>query len=217
MTQATQQAFDGLRDFSNLQWYIIPLLGLIMYVYAKEINKARLTSNWDPIYIALTFFGLDFFNETWNGYVLHLTGRSAVWTAPGETAFRVFAGWNIEIIFVFLLMGFVYYYALSEKRDKKILGLNEKWAIAIGFCIFCVFIECLLNVGGLLVWEYSWWQLSFAGIWLILLLGYFPFYAGCAVMASLKTKKAKITMLTIIYSVPIIMNILAFAVFGWNY
>ncbi|HOX15912.1 MAG TPA: hypothetical protein PLP18_07275 [Smithellaceae bacterium] len=217
MTEATQQALIGLRDFSTVQWYIIPLLGIIMYVYAIEINKSLQTKNWDPIYIALTFFGLDFINETWNGWVMFLTGKSAFWTVPGETAFRIFIGWNIEIVFTFLLMGFVYYYALSPNRDKKILGLNERWAIAIGFCIFCVFIECLLNIGGKLVWHYPWWMLSFGGIWLIFFIGYLPFYAGCAIMAGLKTKKAKLTMLAVIYAVPIVMNILALGIWGWNY
>jgi hypothetical protein len=45
--------------------------------------------------------GVDFFNETWNGWVMHFTQRSAFWTTPGETALRVMVGWNIEIIFMF--------------------------------------------------------------------------------------------------------------------
>lgn len=217
MTEATQQALIGLRDFSTLKWYVIPLLGIIMYIYAIEINKARETKNWDPILVALTFFGLDFFNETWNGWVMVLSGKSAFWTAPGETAFRVFVGWNIEIIFIFLLMGFVYFYALSRNRDITILGVNERWFIAVSFCIFCIFIECLLNIGNILVWEYPWWELSFGGLGLIFLLGYFPFFGGCAIMAGLKRMKSKLIMLSIIYAVPIAMNILAFGIFDWHY
>lgn len=217
MTDATELALTGLRDFTSLKWYIIPLLGIIMYIYSIEINKARLTKNWDPILVALTFFGLDFFNETWNGWVMVLSGRSAVWTAPGDTAFRVFVGWNIEIIFIFLLMGFIYYYALSEKRDLKIFGLNERWAIAIAFCLLSVFIECLLNIGNILIWEYTWWNLSFRGLWLLFIFGYFPFFGGCAVMAGLKTMKNKIIMLAIIYTIPVLMNILALGAFGWVY
>jgi hypothetical protein len=127
MSEATKQALDGLRDISSLKWYVIPLLAIVFYIYTKEIGKARRTHNWDAVLAGLTVFGLDFFNETWNGWVMVLTGRSALWTAPGETALRTTVGWNIEIMFMFLLLGIVYYHSLSETKDKKILGINEKW------------------------------------------------------------------------------------------
>ena len=126
MTEATIRALEGLRDLTTLEWYIIPLLLVVLYIYTQEINKARDSGNWNPVFAALTVLGLDFFNETWNGWVMALTGYSAVWTVPGPTALRVFVGWNIEIIFMFSLLGFAYYYFLSKNQDKKILGLNEK-------------------------------------------------------------------------------------------
>lgn len=216
MTEATKQALTGLRDFSTLKWYIIPLLCFVFYIYMKEARKASRNHNWDPILAALTVFGLDFFNESWNGWVLVFTGRSALWTAPGDTALRVTVGWNIEIIFMFLVLGFVYYYSLSEKKDKKILGINEKWAVAIGYSIICVAVECILNRGGLLIWEYPFWNFSFAGIWLIFLIGYFIFFLGALIIISLKKMKSKLTMLGIIYALPIIMSIIA-GVMGWRY
>ena len=216
MTEATKQALTGLRDFSTLKWYVVPLLCIVFYFYTKEIRKARQTRNWDAVLAALTVFGLDFFNESWNGWVLVFTGRSALWTAPGDTALRVTVGWNIEIIFMFLLLGYVYYYSLSETRDKKILGINEKWAVAIAYTIICVAVECILNYGGLLIWEYPFWNRTFAGVWLILIIGYFIFFLGALIMISLKKMKSKLTMLGIVYSVPIAMNIIA-SVLGWRY
>lgn len=216
MTEATKQALTGLRDFSTIKWYIIPLLCIVFYVYMKEVNKAKQTRNWDAVFAALAVFGLDFFNESWNGWVLTLTGRSAVWTAPGDTALRVTVGWNIEIIFMFLLLGFVYYYTLSETRDKKILGINEKWAVAIGYTIICVAVECILNNGGLLIWEYPFWKFSFTGIWLIFLIGYFIFFLGALIIISLKSMKSKLTMLGVIYAVPVAMNVIA-GILGWTY
>jgi hypothetical protein len=62
-----------------LKWYFIPLLA------------------------GLTLFGMDFFNETWIGWVLVLSGRSAFWTASGGTALRTLVGWNIEIMFIFAI------------------------------------------------------------------------------------------------------------------
>ncbi|MDA3895861.1 MAG: hypothetical protein PF482_06925 [Desulfobacteraceae bacterium] len=217
MTEATLQALDGLRDLSMIKWYIIPLLMIVLYIYAKEIKLARFSGNWNAVFAGLTLFGVDFFNETWNGWVMVLTERSAFWTAPGDTALRTMVGWNIEIIFMFLISGIVYYHTLSESTTEKILGIPEKWVWAIGFSAFAVFVECLLNAGGHLVWEYPFWERSFKGVWLIFFFGYFHFFCAIILVISLKTMKNKIITMSIIYAVPTIMNILAFGFFGWNY
>ncbi len=217
MTPATQQALNGLSDLSMIKLYIIPLLAIVCYIYTREIKDARQTKNWNAILAGLTIFGVDFFNETWNGWVMHLTGRSAVWTTPGDTALRTLVGWNIEIMFMFLIMGIIYYHTLSESTKEKILGIPEKWFWAIGYSAFCVFVECLLNIGGELVWEYPFWCLSFKGVWLIFLIGYFHFFCFAILVISLKSMKAKLTTVGIIYAVPVIMNILAFGFWGWRY
>jgi hypothetical protein len=217
MTEATQQALCGLRDLSTIKWYIIPLLAIVAYIYTKEVKEAHKTKDWNAVLAGLTIFGVDFFNETWNGWVMYLTQRSAFWTAPGDTALRTLVGWNIEIMFMFLLLGIIYYHSLSESKKMKILGLPEKWFWAIGFSVFCVFIECLLNIGGQLVWEYPFWYLSFKGVWLIFFFGYFHFFCFAILVISLKSMKAKLTTVGIIYAVPILMNIIAFGFLGWRY
>ena len=217
MTPATEQALSGLRDLSMIKWYIIPLFAIVFYIYTKEIKEARQTKNWDAVLAGLTIFGADFFNETWNGWVMYLSQRSAFWTTPGDTALRTLVGWNIEIMLMFLILGIIYYHTLSESKKEKILGLPEKWFWAIGYSIFCVFVECVLNIGGQLVWEYPFWNLSFKGIWLIFLIGYFQFFFFAALVISLKSMKAKLMTVGIIYAVPIIMNILAFGFWGWRY
>ena len=173
MTEATVQALNGMRDLSMIKWYVVTLLLIVLYIYAKEIKLARSTGNWNAVFAGLTLFGVDFFNETWNGWVMHFTQRSAFWTTPGDTAFRVMVGWNIEIILMFLIGGIVYYHTLSESTTEKIMGLSEKWFWAIGYSVFAVFVECLLNAGGHLIWESSFWNLSFRGVWLIFFFGYF--------------------------------------------
>ena len=125
MTEATVQALNGLRDLTMIKWYVIPLLALIFYIYTREIKEARKTKNWNAVLAGLTVFGADFFNETWNGWVMHLTQRSAFWTTPGDTALRTMVGWNIEIMFMFLILGIIYYHTLSEKKNQKILGIGE--------------------------------------------------------------------------------------------
>ncbi len=216
-TQATQLALQGIRDLSTLQWYVIPLLALVFYVYASEIKKAREKGDWNPVIAGLTLFGMDFFNETWNGWVMVLSGRSAFWTAPGQTALRTMVGWNIEIMFMFAIAGIIFYNSLSGEKEKKIFGMPEKWVLAVGYSAFCVFVEILLNLGGHLVWEYSFWNRSFGGIWLIFLIGYFHFFAAIIIVTGFKTLKAKLIALAAIYSVPVIMNIIGFGILGWNY
>lgn len=217
MTESTVQALEGIRDLSNLKWYVIPLLAIVFYIYAKEIKLARKTKNWDAVLAGVTLFGVDFFNETWNGWVMYLTQHSAFWTAPGDTALRTMVGWNIEIMFMFAISGIVYYHTLSESGTERILKIPEKWFWAIGYAVFCVFIECILNVGGHLVWEYPFWYLSLGGVWLIFLIGYFHFYCAIILVITRKTMKTKLTLVGLIYAVPTIMNIVAFGFLGWNY
>jgi len=217
MTEATVQALNGLRDLSTLKWYVIPLLAIVMYIYAKEINDAKRTGNWNAVFCGLALFGSDFFNETWNGWVMVFSGRSAFWTAPGETALRTLVGWNIEIMFMFAIAGIIFYHSLTENKELKILGLPEKWFMAFLFSAFCVFVECLLNKGGHLVWEYPFWYRSFGGVWLIFIIGYFWFFCSCILVISLKTINAKIRFIGLLYSVPIIMNIIGLGILGWKY
>jgi len=217
MTEATQQALNGLRDFTMLKWYIIPLLAIVFYIYAKEIKSARAKGNWDAIFAGLTVFGIDFFNETWNGWVMVLSGRSAFWTAPGDTALRTMVGWNIEIMFMFMISGIIWYHSCSENKNEKILGLPNRWFWAIGYSVFCVFVEFFLNKGGLLIWEYPFWTNTLAGLPLIFLFGYLHFYAGAIFVLSRKSHLTKIKLIAGIYSIVIIMNIFGYGIMGWNY
>jgi len=61
---------------------------------------------------------------------------------------------------MFLILGIIFYHTLSESKKEKILGVPEKWFWAIGYSAFCVFIECVLNIGAACL-EYPFWNLSF--------------------------------------------------------
>jgi hypothetical protein len=217
MTPASIQALQELRDLSTIKWYVIPLLAIVFYIYTLEIKKAKESGNWNAVLAGFTVFGVDFINETWNGWVFHLTQRSAFWTTPGETALRTMVGWNIEIMFMFAILGIIFYNTLTEWKSIRILGLPEKWFWAISYALFCVFVECLLNIGGHLVWEYPWWKLSFGGVWLIFLIGYFHFFVAAIIVISIKSMKSKLIFVGVIYAVAIFMNVFAFGFLGWNY
>jgi hypothetical protein len=217
MTEASVRALEGLRDWTTLKWYVIPLLAIVIFVYVMEIRKAREGGNWDPVFAGLTLFGVDFLNETINGLILHFTGHSALWTAPGETALRTMVGWNIEIMFMFALSGIIFYYTLSPSGKQKILGLPEKWFWAVGYAAFCVVVEVFLNKGGHLVWEYPFWYRSFGGIWLIFLFGYFHFYAAIIGILAIKSYKTRALILAGLYGGTLLANIIFTRVLGWIY
>jgi hypothetical protein len=217
MTEASVQALQNLRDIATLKWYVIPLLAIVIYIYVTEIKKARETGNWEAVLAGLTLFGMDFVNESWNGWVLAIGGRSAFWTTPGDTALRTMVGWNIEIMFMFAIAGIIFYHSLSKNRDQKILGIPETWALAVGYSIFCVFVECVLNAANMLVWEYPFWYRSFGGVWLIFLFGYFHFYAAIIFMLWLKTMKRRIIFISIVYGIAIALNVIGLGIMGWVY
>ena len=52
MTEASKRALEGLRDLSTVQWYVIPLLAVVFYIYVVEIKKARKSGNWDAVFAA---------------------------------------------------------------------------------------------------------------------------------------------------------------------
>lgn len=217
MTDASIKALDTIRDISMLKWYVIPLLAIVFYIYTTEMKKARETRNWNAVFAGLTVFGMDFINETWNGWVLHFTGRSAFWTAPGDTALRTLVGWNIEIMFMFAISGIIYYNTISEDKTEKILGIPNQWFWAIGYSVFCVFVEWFLNKGGHLIWEYPFWNRSFKGVWLIFLFGYFHFYVAALLVINMKTAKAKLITVSSLYTIAVLANIYGLGIMGWRY
>lgn len=217
MTEASRAALEGMRDLTTLEWYVIPLLAIVFYIYTAEIRKARASGDWNALFAGLTIFGMDFVNETWNGWVFYLTQHSAFWTTPGKTALRTMVGWNIEIMFMFAIAGIIYYNTLSPRKEDKILGLPNRWFWAIGYAAFCVFVECFLNKGGHLVWEYPFWNRSFGGVWLIFLIGYFHFYVAALLVIGMKSNRKKIITISVIYGIAIVMNVVAFGILGWYY
>jgi len=169
-TEAALEAQRILRDASQFQWYIIPLFALVLYVYAVEIERR----NWNLVFAGLAFWGMDWFNETWNSLVFHFTGYAPVWGAPGDTAYLILIGLNIEICFMFAIAGVAFSKTLPQDPQLRILGIPNRLFLAVAGAVFCVVVEILLNLANALTWDYSWWNVQ--APWLILLLGYLPFF-----------------------------------------
>src|SRR5450759_707159 len=121
-TAASLAALKILRASSQFQWYVIPLLALVLYLYAVEIERR----NWNLVFAGLALWGVDWFNEIWNGLVFHFTQFAPVWGAPGKTAYLILIGLNIEICFMFAVAGITFSKMLPPDRKKKILGIPNR-------------------------------------------------------------------------------------------
>ena len=72
-------------------------------------------------------------------------------------------------------------------------------------------------MGGLLVWEYPWWNRTFLGVWLIFLFGYFHFYVAIIIVIGMESDKSKIITIAAIYTIAILMNVFGLGLMGWVY
>jgi len=210
MAESAQQALALLRDGSHFQWYVIPLLLIVMYIYANEVER----KNWSMVLAGLAFWLMDWFNEIWNGLVFHFNGFAPVWGTPDHgSALVLLIGLNIEITFMFSIMGIVMCKMLPSDKNLKLLGIPNRLLFAIVGSILAVFIECLLNWVGALTWEYSWWSLG--APWLIWLIGYMPFFLVSYWVFDMKTIKNKLLTVGIIGAVDIISIILFMCILNW--
>lgn len=208
-TESAAQALKILRDGSLFQWYVIPLFAFVVYVYASEIEK----KNWRLVFAGLAFWGLDWFNEIWNGLVFHFTQYAPVWGTPGKSAFVILIGLNIEICFMFAIAGIVFSKMLPTDKKLKILGLPNRLFFAIAGSIFCVVVEVLLNAVGALTWDYSWWNAR--APWLIFLVGYFYFFIGSFWIYDMTSRKKQAAIVGAIFGFDIVCLILFGAILKW--
>ncbi len=164
------RAFGILRDPAQFQWYVIPLLLFTIYVYAQQVHARR----WSVLLGGVAFWLMDWINEIWNALLYHFTQFAPAWGAPGRTAYLILIGLNIEISFMFAVMGVTALLLLPPDPRARILGISNRWFFAVVSSILCVVVEYLLNAAGQLTWEYSWWNRG--APWLIFLIGYLPFF-----------------------------------------
>ena len=204
-TSSALEALKHLRDPSTFQWYVIPLFAFVVYVYAVEIER----KNWNLVFAGLAFWGMDWFNEIWNSLVFHFTQYAPVWGASGDSAYEILIGLNIEISFMFAIAGIAFSKMLPEDKKLKIMGIPNRWFFAVVNSVFCVGVEILLNLAGVLTWDYSWWNAT-APV-LIIIFGYLTFFVVAYWVFDMKTIKKKITTVGIIFGI----DLLAILVFGF--
>ncbi|MGW5112044.1 hypothetical protein [Nocardia sp. NPDC004123] len=207
MTDHARAALELLRDSSQFKWYVIPLLLVVIYVYATEVERR----NWNVLFAGVALWGMDWFNEIWNSLVFHATGRAPVWGATGPTAYQILIGLNIEICFMFAIMGVAAAKMLPPK-EVRILGLPNRPVLIAVNSAAAVGVEVLLNKAGVLTWDWSWWHAGFP--YLIWLFGYVPFFVACFYVHDLKTVRAKAIAVGAILGIDA-LALIVFGSLGW--
>ena len=144
---------------------------------------------WNQVFAGLAFWGMDWFNEIWNGIRFHITQYAPAWGAPGHTAYLILIGLNIEICFMFAIAGIVFSKMLLTGKSAKILGIPNRWFIAVTGSAFCVVVELFLNAAGALTWDWPWWNVR--APWLIFLFGYLPFFVVAFWVHDMKEVRSK--------------------------
>lgn len=207
MTDHARVALELLRDSSQFKWYAIPLLLVVIYIYATEVERR----NWNVLFAGLALWGMDLFNEIWNSLVFHATGRAPVWGATGPTAYQLLIGLNIEICFMFAIMGVAAAKMLPPK-ETRIFGLPNRPVLIAANSAAAVGVEVLLNKAGVLTWDWSWWQADFP--YLIWLIGYVPFFVACFWVYDLPTVRAKALAVGAILGIDA-LAVVVFGTLGW--
>jgi hypothetical protein len=203
-TDAAQQAISILRDSSQFQWYVIPLFANVVLFYFLEIEKR----NWDAVFAGLALWGADWFCEIVNALIFHGTQKAPLWGAPGQTAYLLLIGLNIEISLMFAIAGIAFTKVLPKEKNRKICGLPNRLLCAMGFAAFCVFVEVLLNQAGALTWDYPWWCAR--APWLLFAGAYFPVFLFTFFVYDLKSLRNKSVIVGALYGI----NFLGLVVFA---
>jgi hypothetical protein len=208
-TDAAIEALSILRDASQFQWYVITLLLVVLYVYAVEIER----KNWSAVLAALAFWGCDWFNEIWNALVFHFTNYAAVWMAPGKTAYLILIGLNIEISMMFAIMGLVAVKILPEDKEIKMFGVPNRLFMAASLSLGCVIVEIILNVAGVLIWEYPWWSAQMPVP--IFFIGYLYFFLVAYWIYDMESMRKKVAITGTILGIDALLLVIFAGILGW--
>lgn len=208
-TEFASQALDRLRDGSHFEWYVIPLLVIVFYIYSVEIERR----NWNVLFAGLAFWGMDWFNEIWNGLVFHFTQHAPMWATPGDSAYVILIGLNIEICMMFAFMGIYGAKLLPADRSLRILGIPNRWFLAGINSAVCVIVEIFLNAVNALTWDWAWW--SARSPIPIFLFGYLHFYLVAYWVHDMQSVRSKAIIVGAIFAFDAVCLVVFGALLGW--
>lgn len=180
--EATGQALNILRSGDMFQWYVIPLLLMVLYVYANEYAKG----NYRVIAGGLALYMVHWFVEIINALIQHGFGH-ALWTVPSGTAFAIMVGVGIEISLMFSIAGIVVCKLLPEDPALKILGVNNRLFFSVVNAALASILEIFLVRTPAFVWVYEWW-----GAFPVFITVYIPFFAAACYVHDWRPRAQKL-------------------------
>jgi len=205
----TRQAEHLLRAPGAFDWSTVTLLALVVYVYAVEVERA----NWSAILAGLAFWLMDWVNEIINALVLHFNGHAALWTVTGKSSFVILIGLNIEISLFFAINGVIFTKLLPRDRDTRILGLPNRWALALGLSLVSVGVELLLHADGVFHWYYWWWNVATFPV--IVVFGYLTFYVVAFWVYDMQSRERQLRVVGSLAGLTLLAGVLFGPLLGW--
>jgi hypothetical protein len=202
--ELTAQAMAILRKGDNFQWYFIPLFAFVVYVYFTEIEKG----NWKSIAAGLSLYATHWLFEIGNALIQHFSGH-ALWTVPCGTSFLLLVGVGWELSMMFAASGVIFSKILPKDPKMKILGINNRVAIAIVNAAMFSVIEIFLAKTPSFLWVYPWW-----GAFPVFLTVYVPFFLMCNFAYDWKPRTQKVVIGSLI-GIDFASMIVFAGILGW--
>ncbi len=186
---AAEAAAQAVRSTDNFNWTFITLLALVVCgVYIPQIKK----KNYNGIAAALALYGVHWLYEIANAVIAHFSGY-ALWTvSPESTSFILLIGVSWELSLMFSIAGFMAELMPTDK-NKKILGINNRIAFAIGNAAFFSIFEIFLASTPAFIWVYKWW-----GALPVFITTYIPFFLASNLIYD-KPRKTQIKFLSVVW------------------
>ncbi len=164
--ELTDQALSILRNPDTFQWYFIPLLAFVVYIYFNEIQR----KNWRGIAAGLSLYMVHWLYEIANALIRHFTGH-ALWTVPSGTSFLLLVGVGWELSMMFAVAGLIFSKILPEDPKRKLFGVNNRVFFAVLNAGFFSVFEIFLAKTPAFHWVYPWW-----GAFPVFVTVYIPFF-----------------------------------------
>ncbi len=202
--ELTGQALEILRNPETFQWYFIPLLTFVVYIYFNEVSK----KNWDKVAAGLSLYMVHWFYEIVNALIQHSSGH-ALWTVPAGTSYLLLIGVGWELSMMFSVAGLIMSKILPEDKNLKILGINNRVLFALGNAAFFSFFEIFLVTTPAFHWVYPWW-----GALPVFITVYVPFFLA-AFFAHDGSNRIRIPFIGGLFILNAMMMIVFAGILGW--
>jgi hypothetical protein len=202
--ELTLKALQILRNPQTFEWYFIPLLAFVVYIYFNEISQ----KNWKGIAAGLSLYAVHWFYEILNALIQHFSGH-ALWTVPTGTSYLLLIGVGAELSMMFVTAGLILSKILPEDPKLKIVGINNRVLFVVGNAAFFSIFEIFLATTPAFHWVYPWW-----GSFPVFVTVYIPFFAA-AVLAYDALPRNQILWIAAVFLVDAAMMIVFAGLLGW--